>query len=136
VSAKEWLTLGAKEEPEVPEPAAPEEEDGIQVSNVLARALQLVPIPVFPFANNSDWQLVNMPDGTVAAVLSITNGNGVALYWFGPKDMESFINNTVGAFKTLAQMNAVRNPLVVADQQQMQAAIQNSSRNLSSPART
>lgn len=111
----------------------------LEINEVLGRALQALVIPAEPVGNGFYWQTypVDMPDGkkSVAAILAITRGNGIELYWFGPNDMQKFANGTMQTLQVQRDQSAALNPLVVADSRQMSDVIasQENRRNIEWP---
>jgi hypothetical protein len=100
---------------------------GVTGNDLLSKAVSMAPIPVGYTGNVFGWQLVPMTgeDGKkfCTAVLSISDGNGIDLYFYGPEDMAQFAQAAQQAHGMQMMENARLNPLQVVSPQQMQGLI-------------
>lgn len=78
------------------------------------------------------------PEGkkVVFVALVMTTVNGSNLYWLPVEALPGFVNDAIGSANLAAQKAAANNPLIVANETQMTAALENmklSNRNLLKP---
>lgn len=59
------------------------------------------------------------------AVLMIAQNNTVSAVWYSPEDMENFVQNTMVAWQAMQGEMAKKIPLIVANPDQMNAALSN-----------
>lgn len=92
------------------------------VNPVLLGAVEKMGIPVTGRECGFGWQIAEIEvDGKkmAAAVLSISDGNGVHLYFFGTENMHNFVGAAM-QMGTIQQLeNAKLNPLQTANVQDM-----------------
>ena len=115
---------------ETPEPTS------ISINEVLGRALSEMQIPCGPAPVGYGWQVVKAPDADgkdqLFAVLSLSDGNGVHLYWFPVEGMVAFANHTGMTAQHAVMQNQMLNPLLVATPQQAQQIVNPSSNGFGS----
>ena len=107
----------------------PEEENlKLDISPVLGTFLAQMPIPVDLVPHSSCYQLVPFEedDGTksIAVALAFSTGNNIQIVWFREADFRQFIQNSMMVHQEMLKQLAVANPLIVANQGQMQQVIQ------------
>lgn len=90
------------------------------INNLLAKALQTTPVIVQPTPNSTDWQITHLEtsDGKKipTAVLSISDGNGINLFWFPLDVMKEFTANCINVNTALELENRKLNRLLVPGQ--------------------
>lgn len=85
---------------------------------LLSNALAQMNPPLGPAGIGTGWQITTVTDdgGTkhAFAVLSVSDGNGIHLYWFPIEQMKAFAEQTMHTFQIQTMEHRKLNPLLVA----------------------
>lgn len=101
----------------------------LDISPILGQILSMMPVPVSPQGHGATWQLAPWEDEagkkSVTAVLGLTRGNGLEIYWFNLDDMTQFVQQSQNVLNVMMVETQKLNPLLIATPEQMQQAVNN-----------